>query len=201
MPKLSSTQPPKTCIETKTLDIALLQQHGMLDPGHRRLTGTWTSRGSAPLLISVESIINPGNDSYLVLSYTMPKGNAHEYQVDLVTVPSNLPGSTASRFYMECPVTGRRASILYLREGTELFAHRQAYPKKRFYYDSQLEQKRCRGLTKNYEAGKAWKKEATAKYRKTIYAGKETKWFTALLQKVQRGRILTNQAMLRLAPY
>jgi hypothetical protein len=201
MPKLSSTQPPKTCIETKQLAIAFLKQHGMLELGHRLMTMSWTVRGKEAGSISVESIITPEEESYLLLAYTMANGNAHEYRVDLVSVASNLPGSTASRFYMVCPVTGRRASILYLRHGTELFAHRQAYPAKRLYYDSQLELKRYRGLTKNYQIDKVWEREFMRKYRKTTYAGKETKWLTNLEVKTLQARLLTSRAILRLGPY
>jgi hypothetical protein len=201
MPKFPSTQPPKTCLETKQLAIAFLNQHGMLEPGHRLMTMSWTVRGQEAGSISVEAIINPGEERYLLLAYTTANGNAHEYRVDLVSVTSNLPGSTASRFYMVCPITGRRASILYLRHGTELFAHRQAYPAKRLYYDSQLELKRYRGLTKNYQIDKVWDREFMRKYRKTTYAGKETKWLTNLEVKTLQARLLTARAILRLGPY
>jgi hypothetical protein len=92
-----------------------------------------------------------------------------------------------------------QASILFLHHGTEFFAHRQAYPTQKLYYDSQLEPKRYRGLSKDAQVKKQLKKECfERKYRKTTYVGKETRWFVALEIKALRARILTNQAILRL---
>jgi hypothetical protein len=165
------------------------------------MTLTWSKRGSETGSISVESVIEPGEDYYLVLAYALPDGREVEYRVDLEAVRSNLPGSTASRYYMVCPVSGRRASILYLRPGTDKFAHRQAYTAKRLYYDSELELKRYRGLAKNAQVQKIVEREYGRKYRKVVYAGKETKWSMNLDMKAMRARILTNQAILRLGPY
>lgn len=198
MPK-TYTPPPKTCIETKKLSIACLIENGMLQPGHRRMLLTWSTQGKDIGSITVESIINPEADSYLVLAYTIGNDTNHEYTVELEGVASNLPGSTASRFYMLCPVSGRRASILYLHHGTEYFAHRQAYPNKPLYYDSQLELKKYRGLSKHAQVKKEWQRKFyDRKYRKTTYAGQETKWFTTLEWKTLRARGLTYQAMIRL---
>jgi hypothetical protein len=200
MAKSSFTPPPKTCIETKQLKISFLREHGMLQPGHRRMQVTWSAQGSLLGNIVVESIINPEADSYLVLRYTWASGKEYEYIVELVRVASNLPGSTAGRYYMLCPVSGRRASILYLHHGTELFAHRQAYPNKPLYYDSQLELKRDRGLAKHAQVKKEWQRVFfDRKYRKTTYAGQETKWFTTLEWKTLRARGLTYNAMLRVS--
>ena len=51
---------------------------------------------------------------------------------------------------MVCPKTGRRATVLYLRSGTGIFAHRLAFLLYRLYYDSQLEPKQFWGLSKYY---------------------------------------------------
>ena len=199
MPKNSYTPPPKTCIETKKLSIACLNENGMLQPGHRKMLLTWSAEGKELVSIVVESIVNPGANSYLVLAYTIGDDRAHQYTVELERVASNLPGSTASRFYMLCPVSGRRASILYLHHGTELFAHRQAYPNKPLYYDSQLELKKYRGLSMHAQVKKEWmRKVLDRKYRKTTYAGQETKWFTTLEWKLLRSKFLTNRAIIRL---
>jgi methyl coenzyme M reductase gamma subunit len=200
MPKNTFAAPPITCIETKQLTISFLNQHGLLEPGHRQLTMSWSVRGQETGSMSADVIITD-EQSFLLLSYQIINGRTYEYQVDLVRVASNLPGSTASRFYMVCPVTGRRASILYLREGTELFAHRQAYRTKRLYYDSQLELKRYRGLSKNAVVQKIQQREYGRKYRKVVYAGKETKWSMNLDVKALSARIATAQAILRLGPY
>jgi hypothetical protein len=198
MPK-TYTPPPKTCIETKKISIAYLIKNGMLQPGHRKMLLTWSAQGKEIGSITVESVINPAADSYLVLAYTIGDDSTHEYTVELARVASNLPGSTAARFYMLCPVSGRRASILYLHHGTELFAHRQAYPNKPLYYDSQLELKRYRGLSNHAQVKKEWQRKVSdRKYRKKTYAGKETKWFTTLEWKLLKAQVLTNRAIIRL---
>jgi hypothetical protein len=110
----------------------------------------------------------------------------YDYRVELEAVASNLPGSsTSSRYYMICPQTGRRATILYLRSGTGIFAHREAFTQERLYYDSQLEAKRFRGLASYFAVDRIWE-EQYRKGRKTTYRGKPTKWYAALLQLEQR---------------
>jgi hypothetical protein len=86
---------------------------------------------------------------------------------------------------MVCPTTGRRATVLYLRSGTGVFAHRLAFPQQRLYYDAQLENKRFRGLSKYFAVDREWEKE-WRKGRKTSYRGKPTRWYARLLKLEQQ---------------
>ncbi|WP_375438124.1 hypothetical protein [uncultured Hymenobacter sp.] len=145
----------------------------------------WSNRGKRTGSIGLEAHIIPGERTYLRLYYTLNGEKEYDYQVQLEAVPSNLPGAVGQRYYMICPKTGRRATVLYMRHGTGIFAHRQAFPLHRLYYDSQLEVKRFRGLAKYFSVDKAWEAEYR-KGRKTHYRGKPTRWYTALLKLDQQ---------------
>ena len=81
----------------------------------------------------------------------------HDYRVGLEQRPSNLPGVVGGhRWYMVCPTTDRRATVLYLRSGTGVFAHRLAFPQQRLYYDAQPENKRFRGLSAYFGVDREW---------------------------------------------
>ncbi|WP_141106671.1 hypothetical protein [Hymenobacter gelipurpurascens] len=123
--------------------------------------------------------------SYLRLQYTANEKTKHDYRIELEAVPSNLPGAAGHRYYMICPKTGLRATVLYLRSGTGIFAHRLAYGPTRLYYDSQLEPKRFRGLGKYFAVDREWEKEYR-KGRKTHYRGKPTRWYARLLKLEQQ---------------
>ena len=83
-------------------------------------------------------------------------------------VPSTL--GSGYRYYLICPVSGRRATLLFLREGTGMLAHRLAYGPTRLFYDSQLEPKLFRGLGVYYGADRAWEKEYRKAARNTTEA-------------------------------
>ena len=75
--------------------------------------------------------------------------------------------------------------MLYLRSGTGVFAHRSAFPRARLYYDSQLENKRFRGLSKYFALDNEWDKQ-WRKGRKFTYRGQPTKWHARLLNLEQQ---------------
>ena len=61
----------------------------------------------------------------------------YDYRVGLEQQPTNLRGVAGHRWYMVCPTTDRRATVLYMRSGTGVFAHRLAFAaQERLYYDS-----------------------------------------------------------------
>lgn len=97
---------------------------------------------------------------------------------------------------MVCPTTDRRATVLYLRSGTGVFAHRLAFSQPRLYYDAQLENKRFRGLSAYYEVDRKWEAQ-NRKGRKLWYLGKPTKWHERLL-KLERQTAATAPALLRM---
>ncbi len=177
---------PTTCDETQRLELAYLRQQGLLEPGTHNRQLHWSSRGKRTGSIGLDAHIEPGGHSYLRLHYTINGTTSHDYRVHLVAVASNLPGSSSSRYYFLCPRTARRATVLYLRSGTGIFAHREAFPAQRLYYDSQLEVKRFRGLAAYFGADKEWEKHYR-KGRKTSYRGKPTRWYARLLKLEQQG--------------
>ena len=175
---------PTTCDETQRLELAYLRRIGLLEPGIHHKTLHWNIRGRPIGSIDLVAHILP-ESSYLRLYYTVNDKTKYDYQVQLEAAPSNLPATSGHRYYMVCPKTGRRATVLYLRSGTGIFAHRLAFPAERLYYDSQLESKRFRGLASYFAVDKAWEAEYR-KSRKTHYRGKPTRWYAKLLRIEQR---------------
>lgn len=171
---------PTTTDETQRLELAFLLRSGLLQPDcSRSTTLTWSSRGEVTGRIGLEAH-NHENGRYLRLHYTVNGATSYDYRVELESVASNLPGNGGQRLYMVCPVSGRRATVLYLRAGTGTFAHRLAYGPERLYYDSQLEPKRLRGMGKYFAVDREWEKEYR-KGRKTHYRGRPTRWYARLL--------------------
>jgi hypothetical protein len=184
MPRFPNS--PTTCDETQRLELTYLRRIGLLQPGVHSRTLTWSRRGEPSGSIGIEAHIMPEGASYLRLYYTLNGTKKYDYQVQLETVASNLPGSSSTRYYLVCPHSGRRAAILYLRTGTGIFAHREAFAaQERLYYDSQLEAKRFRGLARYFAVDREWEREYR-KGRKTSYKGKPTRWYARLLALEKR---------------
>ncbi|SFQ83657.1 hypothetical protein SAMN04515668_5020 [Hymenobacter arizonensis] len=97
---------------------------------------------------------------------------------------------------MVCPTTDRRATVLYLRSGTGMLAHRCAFAGERLYYDSQLENKRFRGLSAYFGVDRKCEAQYR-KGRKLYYRGKPTRWHERLL-KWPRQTAATAPALLRM---
>lgn len=171
---------PTTTDETQRLELSYLLRSGLLQPGYRNRNLTWSRNGKQTAAIGIATNIDADTGSWLRLYYTVNDKTEYDYTVDLVQVASNLPGCSGGRWYMVCPVSGRRATVLYMRTGTGKFAHREAYGPTRLYYDSQLEPKRFRGIGKYYSVDREWEREYR-KGRKTHYRGKPTRWYARLL--------------------
>ena len=166
---------PTICEGTQRLELACLRKIGLLQLGVHRRTPHWSNRGQPTGSIIIDAHICAGEGSYLRLHYTVNGTQRYYYQVPLVAVASNLPGVVgAHRYYLVCPTTGRRATVLYLRSGTGVFAHRSAFAGERLYYDSQLENKRFRGLGKYFGLDNEWEAQ-WRKGRKFTYQGQPTR--------------------------
>ena len=127
----------------------------------------------------------------------MNKEKQYDYRVQLEQQPTNLRGVAGHRWYMVCPTTGNRATVLYMRSGTGVFAHRLAFAaQQRLYYDSQLENKRFRGMSAYFGVDREWE-EQYQKGRKLWYRGKPTRWHERLL-KLERQTEATAPALLRM---
>ena len=177
---------PTACEGTQRLELAYLRKIGLLQPGVHRRTLHWSNQGQPGGSISIDAHIKPGEETYLRLHYTVNGTQHHDYRVPLETVDSNLPGVVGGyRYYLVCPPTGRHATVLYLRSGTGVFAHRSAFAGERLYYDSQLENKWFRGLSNYFGVDRAWEAQMR-KGRKRYYRGQPTKWHERLLKLEQK---------------
>ncbi|SMC00656.1 hypothetical protein SAMN00120144_4323 [Hymenobacter roseosalivarius DSM 11622] len=175
---------PSTANQLKRLELSYLLRSGLLRPGVRSTTLSWGNRGHPTGSISLQIHLLPGHETYLRLHYTANSKTKHDYRIELEAAASNLPGASAHRYYMICPVFGRRATVLFMRYDG-LFVHRLAYGPQRLYYDSQLEPKRFRGLTKLFSVDRQCDK-AYRPGRKLFYQGKPTRWHAALLKQEQQ---------------
>jgi hypothetical protein len=188
---------PTTCEGTQRLELAYLRKIGVLQPGIHHRSLQWSNRGQPTGSISMEAHIQTKEGSYLRLYYTVNKERQYDYRVQLEQQPSNLPGVVGGhRWYMVCPTTGRRATVLYLRSGTGVFAHRLAFPQERLYYDAQLENKRFRGMSAYFGVDREWEAQYR-KGRKLYYRGKPTRWHERLL-KLERQTEAAAPALLRM---
>ena len=186
---------PTTCEGTQRLELAYLRKIGVLQPGWYKRSLSWSDRGERMGSIDLESHINPEGSSYLRLHYTINGETKYDYRVELEQQPTNLRGVAGHRYYMICPTTNRRATVLYLRSGTGVFAHRLAFPLYRLYYDAQLENKRFRGMSAYFGVDRAWEAQMR-NGRKLWYRGKPTRWHERLL-KMERQTEATAPALLR----
>jgi hypothetical protein len=126
----------------------------------------------------------------LQLAYTTTHKNTgekkkYDYKIELTSVPSNL--GKGEVIYFICPITGKKARILYKCYGSEIWKSRFAY-KNRIYYQSQI------GSGHNVYNDKYWAlerslKELKTKPKKEHYRGKPTriiKRISALEEKKER---------------
>lgn len=95
----------------------------------------------------------------------------HEYSIQLCTIPSNL--GRGEIVYFVCPITGRRARILYKCYGSKIWKSRGAY-RNRIYYPSQQCSKHDYHNTRYWALEKELDK-CQAISKKKHYQGKETR--------------------------
>lgn len=165
----------RTVADCYRLDLPRLRRLGLLQPGssaHRWRQGALTG------IISFEP--RPEIDAtYLHLRYTL--GDCWRSQwIELVTVPSNLPGRLGHHYLMCCPTSGRRATVLLLSNGAAEFRHRLACGE-RLYYSSQLHTPGWRWAARLFADDERWA-NAWRKGRKKWYLGKPTRWYASLLR-------------------
>jgi hypothetical protein len=167
--------------EVKTVSISDLNRWGYLKPG-RYKTGsiTWSRNGTVTSSIGIA--VSTFTDSpYLELKYSYGYKPVR-YKVGLITVPANI--GKGEVWYFVCPYTGRNCRILY--SIGSLFLHRHAC--KGYLYEKQTYSQKSREVMRMYE--KLFKsdelyKELYSKYFKRTYAGKPTKRFLWLMNKIK----------------
>jgi len=123
-------------------------------------------------------------EPFIELSYWYNRQKVY-YQVKLVSVPSNL--GIGKVWFFCCPITNKKCRKLYFIGG--YFLHREAFQDA--MYEKQTESKAYRELEKTY--GSVFKIEELqeqihSKYFKTHYAGKPTKRYLKLLEKIEKNR-------------
>lgn len=90
------------------------------------------------------------------------------------------------QWYLVCPITGKRARILY-RFGDQvggLFAHRSAFPKA--FYSSQIESKSDRVFSARNKASWKCRKLVNRPHAKLEYGGRRTRRFAAAVSRYEQ---------------
>jgi hypothetical protein len=166
--------------EVLQISISKIKAFGYLKPDS--IMGgniVWSTNGKETARIGIT--VNTLAD-FIELDYSY-NGKPVKYIINLVSLPSNL--GKGDVWYFECPQTKKRCMKLYCIGG--YFMHREAF--KGCMYKKQTKGKRERAQMKMIETyfrtGKL-NEQLHGKYFKRTYAGKPTKKFTRLMQKIKR---------------
>ena len=154
---------------------------------------TWSRNGIKTSSISIE-VNTQCPKPYIDLSYNY-KGESRNYKVRLVSVKSNL--GNGHIWYFRCPNTHKRCRKLYLISGYLL--HREAF--KGCMYETQTLSKKNRHLDKIiglYFRTDELYSELYKKHLKKTYAGKPTKKYLRLIEKIQRAERIPEHEVERL---
>jgi hypothetical protein len=173
MPKPHSL--PTLFNEVLQINISKLKEWGYLEPNQIKNGSLHWSRNGNPtgsISIKVDS-----NEMILELDYKF-KDEPRNYNVDIVSIPSNL--GKGEIFYFVCPHTKKKCRILYCING--YFLHREAF--NNCMYESQTFSQSNRALIKEYEihfkADDLYSAMNKKNFKK-FYAGKPTKRYLKIL--------------------
>lgn len=173
---------PAAVNDLRSFDIKFLSRFDYLKP-HSFKGGSiiWTSSNGNKNSIGITVKTNL-IDGYLILNYTHAETNDINYQIQLITRPSNL-GAGLLWFFV-CPFTNKVCRKLHLING--YFKHRTADP--RLMYSKQLESKKWREWTNVFgsEFNDDLYQELYGKYFKPFYNGKITKRHARILKKIEK---------------
>ena len=166
--------------EMKTVSISFLTKHGYLKPNQWQSgTITWRKNGTKTGSISIQVNTQP-ESPYLELDYKCNE-TLINYRVQLVSAPSNLGKGVV--WYFVCPHTGKRCRKLYLSD--TYFYHRTAF--RGCMYEKQTQSKKYRKLDNTlgaYLRIDELYEQVNKKHLKKHYAGKPTKRYFKLMQKI-----------------
>lgn len=171
---------PTKLEEVKQIHLSKLKEWGYLESGQIK-TGTlsWNINGEHTGSISIR-VNTHTEEPYLELVYQCGD-TPIEYQVQLVSIPSNL--GIGKVWYFLCPKTKKRCRVLYLVDG--YFYHREA--SSGCFYDQQIQSKKWRKLKAffddSFKTERAYE-QINKKYFKTHYAGKPTKRYLKLFNLI-----------------
>jgi hypothetical protein len=168
--------------EVKTISISDLKKWGYLEPiQYRRGTITWSRNGEVHSSIGI-AVSTLKDEPYIELNYSYGE-QAVNYKVPLTTVPANI--GKGEVWYFVCPQTARNCRILYFVGG--MFLHRQAC--KGYLYEKQTYSSKTRGIMRMYDmlfGVDGLYTQLYSKYFKRSYAGKPTKRYLKLMQKIRQ---------------
>ena len=171
---------PTTVNDLREIDISFLSKHDYLKPDNFR-SGviTWSYSNGNKNSISIHTVTNE-TDGVLTLDYTYNNTEKINYQIQLITRPSNL-GKGLIWFFV-CPYTGKVCRKLHLING--YFKHRSALSG--IMYKSQIESKKWREWSKIFKGDFDDKiySELYSKGFKKFYAGKMTKRYLRICKKI-----------------
>lgn len=158
--------------EAQRLEISYLFREGYISKG-RFISGSlsWNNGNS----IGIESELSKWKQEirlkYQNHSYHSGAVNDLDYKIQLTSIPSNL--GRGQIYYFICPITGRKARILYKCYGSLYFKSRKAYHG-RIYYSSQIASKNNLHNERYFSLEKEIDK-LKPHIRKRHYQGKETR--------------------------
>ena len=173
---------PTLLDEVKQISITKLKEFGFMEPDSFKSGQlNWSRRGEQ--IGSINISVDLRDSPQCFLWYTYNKEESVSYSIKLDSVASNL--GIGKIWYFVCPHTGKRCRKLY--GAGKYFLHRDAYP--HAMYEKQTYSKYRRGMDKTFSIvfgiDKVYE-ELYSKYIKTHYAGKPTKKYLKLLDKLEQ---------------
>lgn len=169
--------------EVKTISISFLAKHGYLKPNKLKAGSIhWSRNGENLGSISIK-VCTYSESPYLEFDYKCNKALIN-YRVQLISAPSNLGKGVV--WYFICPKTGKRCRKLYLAD--TYFYHRSAFSG--CMYEKQTQSKKSRYLDKTlgaYFRTDQLFEQLYKKHFKKQYAGKPTKKFLWLMERINKG--------------
>lgn len=134
------------------IDLAWMLRTGRAREGSE-LSGSleWTCGGKAAGSIGYQAIMSEPWRERLELTYTNTRGGEQKEVRQTVHLTHSLPNYGGKRWWMLCPVSGRRVAKLYLPPGGDIFASRQAW---RLGYQCQRDASRDRPFEKLFRLQK-----------------------------------------------
>ena len=177
---------PTPIEDLRSFDISFLTKHKYLKPDQCKFGSIiWTSGNGTKNSISIIVDTNQ-TDGVLTLDYTYNNTEKINYQIQLITRPSNL-GKGLIWFFV-CPYTGKVCRKLHLIHG--YFKHRSALSG--IMYQSQIESKKWREWSKVFKGDFDDKlySELYSKGFKKFYAGKMTKRYSRICKKIKESENL-----------
>ncbi len=179
--------------ELKNISISkLIEWNYLKENSHKQGVISWSNRyNEVTSRINIEVNVN---QQYVNLSYTSNE-TVYNYNVDLVTVPSNL--GKGKIWYFICAYTGKRCRILHLIDGK--FLHRSAL--KSGMYSKQTSSKKWRQIERVYGSyfdSEKYYKQLYKKHFKKFYNGKPTKRYLKLLREINKAEKISVKDIERL---